>query len=156
MTRPKSKKPKKQRKFMHTASLHTRRKLMASHLSPGLKKQYNRRSFPVRKGDEVVVMRGKFKKRSGKVARLDTKKYRVYIEGIMVKRTDGTERQAPIHPSNLMISKVYLDDKKRMASLSKKAPKKAQKSSPKKTATKQRSKKASEKESPEKKKEKKG
>jgi large subunit ribosomal protein L24 len=152
MARPKSKKPKKQRKFMHTAPLHTRRKLMAAHLSAELKKQYNRRSFPVRKGDEVVAMRGKFKKRGGKVARLNTKKYRVYIEGVMVKRTDGTERQAPIHPSNLRISKLNLDDKKRVASLTKKAPKKA---ATKQKAKKSPEKKLSEKRPPEKKKEKK-
>ena len=123
--RPKSKKPKKQRKFIRTAPLHARRRLMAAHLSADLKKQYKRRSFPVRKGDEVVVMRGKFKKRSGKVARVDIKKYRVYIEGVMIKRTDGTERQAGIHPSNLRINKLNLDDKKRVAALTRKLPGKA-------------------------------
>jgi large subunit ribosomal protein L24 len=124
MRRPKSKKPKKQRKFQRTAPLHTRRKLMAAHLAADLKKQYGRRSFPVRKGDEVSVMRGKFKKRIGKVSRVDTKKYRVYIEGVMIKRTDGTERQAPLHPSNLKITKLNLDDKKRAAALAKERGKK--------------------------------
>ncbi len=123
MKRPKSKKPRKQRKFERTAPLHVRRKLMAAHLSAELRKQYGRRSFPVRKGDEVVVMRGKFKKRTGKIARVDTKKYRVYIEGIMVKKTDGTERQAPIHPSNLKIIKLNLEDKKRVAALTRKTGK---------------------------------
>jgi len=128
MRRPKSKKPKKQRKFIRTAPLHARRKLMAAHLAADLKKQYDRRSWPVRKGDEVVVMRGKFKKRSGKVARVDTKKYRVYIEGVMIKRTDGTERQAGIHASNLKITKLNLDDKKRTAALTRKAGRAAVKS----------------------------
>jgi len=127
MRRPKSKKPKKQRKFIRTAPLHLRRKLMASHLSAELKKQYNTRSVPVRKGDEVVVMRGRFKKRSGKIARLDTKKYRVYIEGIMVKRTDGTERQAPIHSSKLKITKLNLQDKKRVKALKRKGGKRRSK-----------------------------
>ena len=99
---------------------------MAAHLAADLKKQYGRRSFPARKGDEVVVMRGKFKKRTGKVARVDTRKYRVYIEGVMVKRTDGTERQAPLHPSNLKITKLNLDDKKRAAALAKKRVKKTE------------------------------
>lgn len=119
MRRPKSKKPKKQRKFLRKAPLHVRRKLMASHLSPELKKEYGKRSVPVRKGDDVIVMRGKFKKRSGKIARVGTKKYRVYIEGVMVRRTDGTERQAPIHPSNLKITKLNLQDKKRVDALKK-------------------------------------
>ena len=123
MRRPKSKKPKKRRKFIRTAPLHLRRKLMAAHLNAELKKQYNTRSVPVRKGDEVVVMRGKFKKRSGNIARLDTKKYRVYIEGIMVRRTDGTERQAPIHSSKLKITKLNLQDKRRVKALERKSEK---------------------------------
>lgn len=117
MRRPKSKKPKKQRKFIRTAPLHVRRKLMAAHLSAEMKKQHGKRSTPVRKGDEAVVMRGKFKKRTGKIARVNAKKYRVYIEGVMVKRTDGTERQAPIHPSNLKITKLNLQDKRRVGAL---------------------------------------
>lgn len=127
MKQPKSKKPKKQRKFLRTAPLHIRRKMMAAHLSAELKKQYGRRSFPVRKGDEIVVMRGKFKKRTGKVARVNTKKYRVYIEGVMIKRTDGTERQAGIHPSNLKTTKLNLEDKKRVAALTRKKKRKVSK-----------------------------
>lgn len=109
---------------MRTAPLHLRRKMMAAHLSDELRKQYGRRSVPVRKGDEVVVMRGKFKKRSGKIARVDTNKYKVYIEGMMVRRTDGTERQAPIHPSNLKITELNLQDKKRAEALKKQKVKK--------------------------------
>ncbi len=121
MRRPKSKKPKKQRKYIRTAALHVRRKLMAGHLSAELRKQHGRRSMTVKKGDEVVVMRGKFKKRSGKIARVNTKKYRVYIEGVMVRRTDGTERQAPLHPSNLKITKLNLQDRRRVAALKRKS-----------------------------------
>ena len=121
MRRPKSKKPKKQRKYIRTAALHVRRKLMAGNLSAELRKQHGRRSVPVRKGDDIVVMRGKFKKRSGKIARVNTKKYRVYIEGVMVRRTDGTERQAPLHPSNLKITKLNLQDRRRVAALKRKS-----------------------------------
>jgi large subunit ribosomal protein L24 len=113
---------------------------MVAHFSKELKKQYNRRGFPVRKGDSVTVMRGKFKKRSGKIARINTDKYRVYIEGIMIKRTDGTERQAGTHPSNLRITKLNLDDKKRVASLTRKTGKKivVKKEEPKKPAPKKK------------------
>lgn len=121
MRRPKSAKPRKQRKFMRTAPLHIRRKLMAAHLSDELRKQYGRRSIPVRKGDDVVVMRGKFTKRSGKIARVDVNKYKVYIEGVMVRRTDGTERQAPVHPSNLKITALNLQDKKRVEAIKRKS-----------------------------------
>jgi large subunit ribosomal protein L24 len=124
MGRPKSKKARKQRKFLHTAPLHIRRKMMSAHLSKDLRKKYGVRSMALRKGDAVEVMRGKFKKKTGRITKLDTKKYRVYVDGIMIKRTDGTERQAPLHPSKLKINNLVLDDKKRLKSLERKSKKK--------------------------------
>ena len=67
----------------------------------------------MRKGDEVEVMRGKFRKKTGKIFRVDLKKYKVYIEGITRKRTDGTERIVPFHASNLRIMNLNLEDKMR-------------------------------------------
>jgi large subunit ribosomal protein L24 len=127
MKRPKSSSAKKQRKFLYTAPLHIRRKMIAGHLSKELRQKYGRRSFPLRKGDEVEIMRGKFKKKTGKVSRISTEKSRVYIDGIMVKKTDGTERQAPIHSSNLKITKLSLEDKKRLKVLERKTAKGAKK-----------------------------
>jgi len=118
-----SKRPGKQRKFLFSAPLHIRRKLLAAHFSKELRQKYKTRSFPVRKGDEVEIMRGKFKKRKGKISRINLKKYKVYIEGMTVKRTDGTERQAPIHPSNLKIVNLNLEDKRRVKSLERKMKK---------------------------------
>jgi len=118
--RTKSKKPKKQRKFLYTASLHLRRKLISAHFSKELIKKYKTRSFSVRKGDEVEIMRGTFKKKKGKISRVDSKKYKVYIEGVTRKRTDGTERQVPIHPSNLRIINLNLGDKRRVKILERK------------------------------------
>jgi len=120
MKRPKSKKPRKQRKFVHNADQHLRRKMLSAHLSKELREKYHRRSFPVRKGDEVQIMRGKFKGKKGKVAKVDYKKYRIYIEGITIKKADGTERMFPIHPSNAMIVSLDLSDKKRVEALEKK------------------------------------
>ena len=114
MKRPKSKKPRKQRKFLYEAPLHLRRKMISAHLSKELREKYKTRSLPLRKGDEVEIMRGEFKKRKGKVLRIDTKNYKVYIEGITRRRTDGTERLVPIHPSNLKIINLNLEDKRRV------------------------------------------
>ncbi|MCX6820793.1 MAG: 50S ribosomal protein L24 [Candidatus Aenigmarchaeota archaeon] len=122
MARPKSAKARKQRKYVRFAPLHIRRKLIAAHLSDELRKQYGARALPIRKGDEVTVMRGKFRKKSGKVTRINTGKYRVYVEGAVIKRTDGTERQAGLHASNLLVTKLALDDKRRAASLEKHKP----------------------------------
>jgi len=117
MKRPKSKKPRKQRKYLKEAPLHVRRKMISAHLSKELRAKYKKRSIPVRVGDEVKILRGEFKGKTGKVKRVDTKKYKIYIEGITKKRTVGTEYMVPIHPSNVEIIKLNLEDKKRVKAL---------------------------------------
>ncbi len=108
-----SKQPRKQRKFLFTAPLHLRRKILSAHLSKDLRGQYKRRALPIRKGDEVQIMRGENVGKTGKVARVDLKDYKVFIEGITTKRTVGTEVQIPISPSNLKITNLNLDDEMR-------------------------------------------
>jgi len=115
-----SSKPRKQRKFMFTAPFHMRRKMVAAHLSKDLRKRFKIRSFPIRKGDEVMIMRGEQKKQKGKVSRVDVKNYQVYIEGIKRKRTAGTEVQIPFHASNLLILNLDLSDKMRVKALERK------------------------------------
>jgi len=72
----------------------------------------------IRQGDEVVVIAGKDRSKSGKVLRVDREKDRVYVEGLnIVKRhqrpmqsTDPAksaggvvEKEGPIHISNVML-----------------------------------------------------
>ena len=108
---------------MYTAPLHLKRKILSSHLSKELREKFKRRALPLRKGDEIQVMRGKFKDKTGKVARVNYKKYRVYIEGITRKRTVGTEAQVGIHPSKLKIINLNLDDKRRQKIIERKGVK---------------------------------
>jgi large subunit ribosomal protein L24 len=117
MKRPKSKKPRKQRKFLYNAPLHIRRKMISAHLSKELREKYKRRSIPLRKGDEVKVMRGEFKGTIGKIVRIDTKEYKVYMDTVKKKRSIGTEYLVPIHPSNLLITNLNLEDKYRIKML---------------------------------------
>ena len=119
----KSKQPRKQRKFLYTAPLHIRRKLLSGHLSKELRQKYKFRSFPLRKNDEVQVMRGEYKKKVGKISRVDYKKYKVYVEGVIIKSTTGTDRQVALHPSNLKIITLNLDDKKRVKAFERKVKK---------------------------------
>jgi large subunit ribosomal protein L24 len=117
MKRPKSKKPRKQRKFLYNAPLHIRRKMISAHLSEELREKYKRRSLPLRKGDEVKVMRGEFKGTIGKIVKIDTKEYKVYLDTVKKKRSVGTEYLVPIHPSNLLITNLNLEDKYRIKML---------------------------------------
>jgi len=108
-----TKQPRKQRKFLHNAPLHLRSKIMAATLSENLREKYGVRNLPIRVGDKVKVMRGDFKGKEGKVMEVDLKRYRIHIEGVTQKKTDGTEVYYPVHPSNVMIVELNLDDEKR-------------------------------------------
>jgi len=110
-----SKQPRKQRKYNYNAPLHIKGKFMAAHLSKDLMKKYNRRSIRVRKGEKVILLRGQFKKKKGNVERVDLKKSKVYISGVEMIKKDGTKVFYPIHPSNLVVTELNLDDKKRIA-----------------------------------------
>lgn len=107
----KSSQPRKQRKFLANAPLHLRHKMIAGHLSKELREKYNRRSLPIRKKDVVTIMRGDHKGKSGEVTRVDLKNYKVYINGITTKKADGKEVQVPIHPSNCLITDIFLEDR---------------------------------------------
>ncbi|MEB3816886.1 MAG: 50S ribosomal protein L24 [Desulfurococcales archaeon] len=105
-----SRQPRKQRRALYRAPLHIRQKLVSATLSPELREKYGVRSLPVRKGDKVKVMRGDFKGHIGKVVKVDLKKLRIYIDGVTIKRSDGTPVFRPIHPSNVMIVELDLSD----------------------------------------------
>ena len=109
-----SKQPRKQRKYVAKAPLHIKRKLLSVNLSKELRKRYGRRNIPVRKGDTVKIMSGKFKKKQGKVIEVYTKKSKLSIDGITVKKQDGSKANLKFHPSNLQIIELNTDDKKRM------------------------------------------
>ncbi|MGQ9721203.1 MAG: 50S ribosomal protein L24 [Candidatus Jordarchaeum sp.] len=109
----KSKKPRIQRKRLYTASKHRRRKMVSAALTPDLKAKYGIRSMPLRKEDEVVVITGSFSGLEGKVEKIDTQNYRIHVAGASVEKADGTTIFYPIHPSNVMIGKLKLDDKRR-------------------------------------------
>ncbi len=105
--------PRKQRKFIYKAPLHIRHKLMSVTLSDELREQYGRRSLPVRKGDTIKVMRGDFKDHEGKVEKVDLKNYRVMIEGMSVQKPDGNKVYHPVHPSNIRILELDIEDDER-------------------------------------------
>jgi large subunit ribosomal protein L24 len=86
---------------------------MSVTLSEELKERYGKRSIPVRKGDTVKVMRGDFKDHEGKIEKVDLKNYRLLIEGVTVQKQDGNQVFHSIHPSNLMIVELDLNDDKR-------------------------------------------
>lgn len=109
-----SKQPRKQRKYLANAPLHIKRKLLSVNLSKELRKKYEKRNIVIKKGDIAKIMRGKFKGKKGKVTTIRTKNLAVNIEGIQVKKRDGSKVNVKLQPSNLQIIELNLEDKKRM------------------------------------------
>ena len=115
-----SKQPRKQRRYIYNAPLHVRQKFVHAHLSKELREKHNRRNLGLRKGDKVKVLRGQFKGHIGNVDKIDLKKSKAIILGIEVSKKDGSKTTYPINVSNLMITELNIDDKKRKKVLERK------------------------------------
>ncbi|OGI11939.1 50S ribosomal protein L24 [Candidatus Micrarchaeota archaeon RBG_16_36_9] len=119
----KSKKPNKQRKYLFNAPMHKRHKFLSAHLAKDLIAKWNRRSLSIRKGDEVKVMRGKFKGTTGKISDVDIKRLKVYIENVKRRKVSGEEVHVPVSASNLLLINPVMDDKERLRIISRKGVK---------------------------------
>ncbi len=108
-----SKQPRKQRKYLANAPLHIRKKFVSVNLSKELRKKYGKRNIPVKKEDIIKIMRGKFKGKRGKITHVNLKISKVTVEGIQIKKQDGSKIDVKMQPSNLQIVELNLEDKKR-------------------------------------------
>ncbi len=109
-----SSQPRKQRKSRYQAPLHLRNKLLGAMLSEELKVKHKIKSIPVRMGDTVKILRGDYRDTEGKVAGVNLDKFTITVDGVTVTKSDGTEVPRPIHPSNVMITKLEIKDKRRL------------------------------------------
>lgn len=91
---------------------------MSSTLSKDLRKKYGLRSLPIRKDDEVVVLRGTHKGDKGKVIQVFRKKWAIHIDKLTKNKANGAPYQIPVHPSKVAIIKVK-EHKDRLAKISK-------------------------------------
>merc|ERR1711970_1097663 len=104
---------RKSRKAHFSAPSSDRRKIMSSHLNKELKAKWNVKSMPIRKDDEVIVVRGSNRGREGKVIQVYRKKYVIHIERVTREKSNGSTVNVGIHPSNVMITKLKLDKDRR-------------------------------------------
>lgn len=110
-------KPSKIRnRTMHHPSLALRSKLMSSHLSKDLRKTHHTRSVRVVTGDSVTVLRGEYRSVSGKVDKVDPSRG-VTIGGIKMEKVAGEKLDIYIRPSNLLVTALNLDDKRRASKM---------------------------------------
>ncbi|KAK9381996.1 60S ribosomal protein uL24 [Kockiozyma suomiensis] len=114
----------KSRKAHFAAPSSVKRVIMSAPLSKELREQYKVRSIPIRKDDEISVVRGSYKGKEGKVTSVYRLKYIIQVEKLTKDKADGSSVPVSVHPSKVVITKLKLD-KDREALLSRKASGKA-------------------------------
>ncbi|KAL2843878.1 hypothetical protein BJY01DRAFT_235510 [Aspergillus pseudoustus] len=67
------------------------------------------RSIPIRRDDEILVLRGSQKGREGKVTSVYRLKWAIHVERIVREKSNGQSVPIPLAPSNVVITKLKLD-----------------------------------------------
>ena len=86
------------------------------------------RSIPIRKDDEVKIVRGTYKGREGKVVQVYRKKWVIHVERVHREKGSGATVPIGINPSNVVITSLKVD-KDRQALLDRKNRSKGEKKS---------------------------
>jgi large subunit ribosomal protein L24 len=97
-------------KLIHM-SKHQLDKMLGATLADELREQYKKRTLRVVKGDSVMVMRGEYKGRGGKVENVNIERGILHIEGMSREKIKGGQVKVPIHASNVKITALNLADK---------------------------------------------
>uniref|UniRef100_A0A7S0UUH6 KOW domain-containing protein n=1 Tax=Polytomella parva TaxID=51329 RepID=A0A7S0UUH6_9CHLO len=118
---------RKSRKAHFSATSDERRKLMSAPLSSELKNKYSVRAVPIRKDDEVEVVRGTFKGKTGKVVQVYRRRWVIHVEEISRTKTNGSTVAVGIDPSKVIITKIKLDKDRKALLERKKSGKSAEK-----------------------------
>lgn len=112
-----SRQPRKQRKYAAQAPLHIKGRLLHAHLSKELREKHGTRAVRIKKGDKIKVSRGMFGGKTGTVESVNTKEQRIYASNIEYTKKDGAKTKYPLHVSNVIITGLNLEDKKRKQKL---------------------------------------
>lgn len=99
----------KSRKAYFNAPSSVRRVMMSAPLSKELREQYGVKSMPIRKEDQVLVVRGSKKGQEGKISSVYRLKFAVQLEKLTKEKSNGASIPLNIHPSKVVITKLHLD-----------------------------------------------
>lgn len=110
-----SSKPRMQRLFRYTASMHQRQKFLHVHLDKSLRAKLplKTRAVQVSRGDTVKIMSGSKRGTTGKVTKVNLRTGKLYIDSLKKKNARGKEFQIPVTSSNVYIIELNLTDKRR-------------------------------------------
>ncbi|KAG9951994.1 60S ribosomal protein L26, partial [Aureobasidium melanogenum] len=100
---------RKSRKAHFSAPSSVRRTIMSAPLSKELREKYNVRSIPIRKDDEVTIVRGSNKGREGKVTSVYRLKWVIHVDRVAREKSNGQSVPLGIAPSKVVITSLKLD-----------------------------------------------
>jgi len=109
--------PRRQRRALYTASTSQRRRRMTVPLSRELRRRFQRRNVPVRKGDTVRVLSGSFAGREERVAKISRRDYSVTLDNVTLKTAEEKLKPLALRTSHLVITRLNLADPWRRRSL---------------------------------------
>ena len=75
----------------------------------GLTIAHQVRSIPIRKDDEVTVVRGTNKGREGKITSVYRLKWVVHVERVVREKSNGQSVPLGIAPSKVVVTKLHMD-----------------------------------------------
>lgn len=67
------------------------------------------RSLPIRKDDEVRIVRGTYKGREGKVTQVYRKKWVIHVDRVHRDKSNGATASIGVNPSKVVITTIKLD-----------------------------------------------
>jgi large subunit ribosomal protein L26e len=100
---------RKVRKAYFNANKQSKHVALSAPLDKELQRQYGVKRLPIRREDEVKVVRGKFESRTGHVTAVKLRALRILIESCENKKVNGETSKVPVHPSNVVITKLKID-----------------------------------------------
>ena len=109
-----------QRKRQLSAPSSIKRRLMSCHLNKSLREEHKLRALPIKRGDEVKILKGKFKGKSGKVVQVYRRRNVIYVDKIQREKQNGQTVFFPIRPSYCVIEKL-LNNKDRKKTIERRA-----------------------------------
>ena len=101
------------RKKYFKADSNKKRIFMSSKLDKSLRKDYDLKTIPLRKGDEVKITRGNYKGKVGNIVQISRKGIFLYVSTVTFKKMKGDEAYLPIHPSNVEVLKLVLTSERK-------------------------------------------
>lgn len=100
---------RKVRKHYFNATKDEKHIALSAPLSKELQGTHGIKRLPIRRDDEVKVVRGQFKERGGRVVAVKLRTMRINVESVTKQKINNETVYIPIHPSNVVITKLKMD-----------------------------------------------